>query len=68
VEDVDADGRANWVKVLDLKGQPLGRFGAPGKGPGQFAMPHMLCVDSQGAVYVAEVDGRRLQKFVPKRD
>ncbi|HEY1378524.1 MAG TPA: peptidyl-alpha-hydroxyglycine alpha-amidating lyase family protein [Gemmataceae bacterium] len=63
-----ADGRACWIKVLDLKGQPLGRFGAPGKGPGQFAMPHMLCVDSQGSVYVAEVDNHRLQKFVPKRD
>jgi DNA-binding beta-propeller fold protein YncE len=62
-----ADGRANWVKVLDLDGKPLGRFGEKGKGAGQFQMPHVLCVDSKGAVYVAEVDGRRVQKFVAKQ-
>jgi len=28
-------------------------------------LPHMLCVDSRGAVYVAEVDGKRVQKFMP---
>ncbi len=62
-----ADGIANWIKVLDKEGKPLGRFGGPGSAPGQFAMPHMLCVDSQGAVYVAEVEGKRVQKFVPKK-
>ena len=59
-----ADGRAGWVKVLDDKGQALGRFGEKGDGPGQFQLPHMLCVDSHGAVYVAEIDGKRVQKFV----
>ncbi len=63
-----ADGRANWVKVLDLTGRPLGRFGEAGRGPGQFDLPHMLCVDAHGAVYVAEVNGQRVQKFVPRRD
>jgi DNA-binding beta-propeller fold protein YncE len=62
-----ADGVANWVKVLDRDGKSLGRWGSKGAAPGQFAMPHMLCVDSQGAVYVAEVDGQRVQKFVAKR-
>ena len=62
-----ADGRAGWIKVLDLEGKPLGRFGEKGTGSGQFKLPHMLCVDSQGAVYVAEVDGRRVQKFTPRR-
>jgi DNA-binding beta-propeller fold protein YncE len=63
-----ADGRANWVKVLDLEGKTLGRFGEKGAGPGQFNLPHMLSVDSQGAVYVAEVNGQRVQKFVPRRE
>jgi DNA-binding beta-propeller fold protein YncE len=62
-----ADGVANWVKVLDQGGKSLGRWGSKGAAPGQFSMPHMLCVDSQGAVYVAEVDGQRVQKFLPKR-
>jgi len=60
-----ADGRADWVKVLTLDGKSVGRFGEPGTGPGQFRLPHMLCVDTKGAVYVAEVNGKRVQKFVP---
>jgi DNA-binding beta-propeller fold protein YncE len=59
-----ADARANWVKVLDAEGKALGRFGEKGTGPGQFGSSHMLCVDSHGAVYVAEVDNKRVQKFV----
>jgi DNA-binding beta-propeller fold protein YncE len=61
-----ADGRANWIKVLDLEGKVLGRWGEKGKGPGQFDLPHALCVDQEGAVYVAEITNRRLQKFVMK--
>ena len=60
-----ADGRTDWVKVLGPDGKVLGRFGETGTGPGQFQLPHMLCVDSKGAVYVAEVNGKRVQKFVP---
>jgi len=63
-----ADGRANWVTAIDLNGKSLGRFGEPGTGQGQFKLPHMLCVDSKGAVYVAEVDNKRIQKFEPRRD
>jgi DNA-binding beta-propeller fold protein YncE len=61
-----ADGRGNVVRVLDAKGKPVGRWGERGKGPGQFQMPHMLCVDSRGDVYVAEVTGKRIQKFTAK--
>lgn len=61
-----ADGRAHWVAVLDLDGKPLGRWGEKGAGPGQFNLPHAVCVDSKGAVYVTEIDGQRVQKFVPR--
>ena len=61
-----ADGRAGWVLILDANGKPLGRVGQKGSGAGQFKMPHMLCVDNEGALYVAEVDNKRVQKFVPK--
>jgi len=61
-----ADALNNWIKVLDLEGKPLGRWGQKGSAPGQFSSAHMLCVDSKGAVYVAEVDGRRVQKFVAR--
>jgi DNA-binding beta-propeller fold protein YncE len=63
-----ADGRSHWVTVLDTNGKSLGRFGEAGTAPGQFKLPHMLCVDSKGAVYVAEVENKRIQKFEPRRD
>lgn len=61
-----ADGRANAVNVLDPQGKLLGRFGDKGSNAGQFNMPHWLCADSRGSIYVAEVTGNRLQKFAAK--
>jgi hypothetical protein len=29
-------------------------------------MPHMLCIGADGALYVAEVENKRIQKFVAK--
>jgi DNA-binding beta-propeller fold protein YncE len=61
-----ADGRAHVAKTLDLKGQSLGHWGEKGTALGQFTLPHGLCLDSKGAVYVTEVTGQRVQKFVAK--
>jgi DNA-binding beta-propeller fold protein YncE len=61
-----ADGRADVAKVLDLDGKALGRWGEKGTAAGQFDVPHSICMDSKGAVYVGEVDGRRVQKFIPR--
>lgn len=61
-----ADGRAGWVRVLGPDGKPIGRFGEPGTAAGQFRMPHMLCVDSHGDVYVTEITNKRIQKFTVK--
>ncbi|HYR85146.1 MAG TPA: beta-propeller fold lactonase family protein [Terriglobia bacterium] len=44
-------------KVLTSLGRGAGHF------PGQFDHAHGIAVDSKGNVYVAEVDGRRVQKF-----
>lgn len=62
-----ADGRADWVKVLNFQGKAIGRFGEKGTNPGQFQLPHALCVDARGTVYVAEITGRRIQRFEVKR-
>lgn len=61
-----ADGRAHGVNVLDLRGKRLGGWGEKGMEPGQFNVPHWICADSQGAIYVAEVTGKRVQKFVAR--
>jgi DNA-binding beta-propeller fold protein YncE len=63
-----ADGRANWVRVLGSDGKARGRFGEKGTAAGQFQMPHMLCVDSRGDVYVAEVTNKRIQKFTAAKE
>jgi sugar lactone lactonase YvrE len=45
----------------------LGGFGSQGHNAGNFTLLHMIAVDSKGNLYTSEtVDGRRLQKFVPK--
>jgi sugar lactone lactonase YvrE len=56
------------VSILSPDGEVLARWGEPGDAPGQFlACPHGIWTDSQGDLYVSEVqaDGR-LQKFVRK--
>jgi len=58
-----ADGRASKVLQLDSKGRVAHAWGGEGTAPGQFQMPHMLAFDANGNLYVAEVDGKRLQKF-----
>lgn len=61
-----ATGREHDVICLDMSGRIQRRWGSKGTAPGQFDFPHMLCFDSAGALYVAEVDGNRLQKFISK--
>ncbi len=53
------------VDVLDRRtGEVVSSFGGgPGRYRGQFTLPHGIGVDSAGHVYVAEQEGRRVQKF-----
>ena len=55
------------VDVVDRRsGDVLTSFGGgPGRYRGQFTLPHGIGVDSAGNVYVAEQEGRRIQKFTP---
>ena len=56
------------IWILDRKTlEPLGAFGRPGVGPGEFYVLHHMNVDSKGNLYTTEVqDGKRAQKFVFK--
>lgn len=63
-----ADFGNGLITVLDRKRLAvIGRIGRTGVGPGEFKGPHLIDSDSKGAVYVAEVSGRRLQKLTPIR-
>ena len=53
------------VDMLDRQsGRVVSSFGGgPGRYLSQFTLPHGIGVDSNGNVYVAEQEGRRIQKF-----
>ncbi len=59
-----ADGRAHKVIRMTLQGNVLEEWGAQGPEPGNFNLPHGIVVGGDGAIYVAEIGGRRIQKFV----
>jgi NHL repeat len=52
------------VEIIDhVSGKILSSFGRVGHQVGEFAHAHFLAVDSKGNVYVAEVEGMRVQRF-----
>ena len=59
-----ADGVANTLSLYDLAGHRLARWGGTGSASGKMRRAHLCCTDSAGAIYVAEVKNRRVQKFV----
>jgi peptidylamidoglycolate lyase len=54
------------VAVVDANGQLIMRFGRFGNYDGQFRLAHDIAVAKDGAVYVVDAWGQRLQKFVPR--
>jgi hypothetical protein len=40
-------------------------WGSPGKGPGQFHLPHSIALDDDGNLLVADRSNRRIQIFTP---
>ena len=72
--DIDRDGTifvadtaSHQIVQLDDAGTIIHVWGGPGDKPGQFQAPHMLASDDAGNLFVAEVDGKRLQKFLRKK-
>ena len=59
-----ADGYGNArIHVFAPDGRPLFGWGEPGTGPGQFNLPHNICCDDDGWIYVADRENHRLQVF-----
>ncbi|MCI0539783.1 MAG: peptidyl-alpha-hydroxyglycine alpha-amidating lyase family protein [Verrucomicrobiales bacterium] len=58
------DGYGNArVHKFAPDGRLLGSWGEPGRGPGQFRIPHGIAVDRAGTVYVADRENSRIQLF-----
>jgi DNA-binding beta-propeller fold protein YncE len=62
-----ADAVAHRIVQLDADGRIVHSWGNEGSNPGEFKAPHMLATNGDGSLFVAEVDGMRVQKFVRKR-
>jgi DNA-binding beta-propeller fold protein YncE len=59
-----ADGRANRVLRMTAEGKALETWGKRGPEAGNFFLPHAVALGKDGAVYVTEIDGKRVQKFL----
>lgn len=51
--------------VASSDGTPLARVGRFGNHDGQLEKAHSVAVDAGGSVYVGDITGARVQKFVP---
>ena len=59
-----SDGYGNArVHKFAPNGTLLRSFGEPGTDPGQFNIPHNICCDADGWVYVADRENHRVQVF-----
>ena len=62
-----ADGYGNSrVHRFSANGQLILSWGSPGKGPGEFSVPHGVWVDRNDRVYVADRENGRVQLFTPE--
>ena len=58
------DGYGNSrVMKFSRDGKFLTQWGAKGKGPGEFDLPHSVVLDREGRVYVADRENGRIQVF-----
>jgi hypothetical protein len=61
-----SDGYLNAkVHKYTPDGRLLYSWGEPGNEPGQFNLPHNICTDRDGYVYVADRHNNRVQVFTP---
>lgn len=61
-----SDYKAHRILLLDTQGTLLRSMGSEATDtPGQFDQPHMVAIDEDGNIYVADVNNHRIQKFAP---
>ncbi len=62
-----SDGYGNAaIHEFDPNGKHLKSWGEPGTGAGQFNLPHNICCDPDGWIYVADRENSRIQIFNQK--
>lgn len=68
MENYVTDRGNNRIQVLNSDLTYSHSFGSKGSQPGEFNYADGITVDNEGMVYVADVNGRRIQKFTPNGD
>jgi hypothetical protein len=64
-----SDGYGNCqVHHFDKEGTLVGSWGAPGRGPGEFYVPHAVAFDSRNRILIADRENERIQIFSPGGD
>ena len=59
-----SDGYGNAViHIFDQNGKHIKSWGKPGTSPGEFNLPHNVCCDNDGFIYVADRENSRVQIF-----
>ncbi|HEX5452558.1 MAG TPA: peptidyl-alpha-hydroxyglycine alpha-amidating lyase family protein [Stellaceae bacterium] len=59
-----SDGYGNArIHKFTIDGRLLSSWGEPGTDPGQFNIPHNICCDPEGWLYVADRENHRVQVF-----
>ncbi len=59
-----SDGYGNaCIHKYSREGRHLTTWGRAGRGPGEFSIPHNICCDREGHVYVADRENHRIQVF-----
>ena len=58
--------RNSRVHRFTADGRLVASWGTPGKGPGQFHLPHSIAIDPAGKLYVADRSNKRVQIFSPE--
>ena len=51
------------ASINSVDGKRLSSWGEPGTDPGQFNIPHNICCDPEGWLYVADRENHRVQVF-----
>jgi sugar lactone lactonase YvrE len=60
--------RNSRVHRFTREGKLVQSWGTPGKGPGEFHLPHSIAFDADGKLYVADRSNKRIQIFSPGGD
>ena len=69
-EETGLEPRGDFIELGAIQqkgGKIVHAWGGTGTNPGQFNVPHMLASDAAGNLFVTEIDGMRLQKFVRRK-